>query len=176
MIKDLAPLPGYPTETGVLCAILLDATEDWRLELDPNLGPEVTTWRVGPGGRSIGGIMLHMIIAEIFWFEMFALDRKPSADDKLNLHWDEIDVDTDKWPEPPAQPLSWYFELYDRYRARTLEAVKDWPSLDTLLPIHGDMRSLRWVFGHVIQHESYHGGQIVLMAQLFQSLSGSTSG
>jgi uncharacterized damage-inducible protein DinB len=28
--------------------------------------------------------------------------------------------------------------------------------------------SLRWVLGHVIQHEAYHGGQIVMLHDLWK--------
>lgn len=170
MKKDTVPLPGYPEPYGLLCAILQDATIDWRSEIHEDLGPEITTWRPRPGGQSIGAIILHMIIAEVFWFEQFALDRVISAEDKELLKWNEIDVDEGHWPDVPSQPLSWYFALHDRFRARTLEAVKSWPAADFLKDRAGEdwKYSMRWVLGHVVQHEAYHGGQIVMLYDLWK--------
>ncbi len=177
MIRDVAPLPGYPEPTGLLCAILLDATTEWRGELDGDLGPEATTWRARPGGPSMGAILLHMIIVEVFWLEQFVMDLETTAEDKQLLMWNEIDVDAPHWPDAPAQPLSWYFALHDRYRARILEVIKQWPKLDSLKDRPGEdgKYSLRWVLGHVIQHEAYHGGQIVMLNDLWKNAKGSAS-
>ncbi|HWD37243.1 MAG TPA: DinB family protein [Fimbriimonas sp.] len=163
MIVDVAPLPGYPELYGILCATLQDATNEWRWEINAELGPEITTWRPRPGGPSIGAILLHMITAERYWFEQVALGRSIPLEDKELLLWDEIDVNEARWPDVPLKPLSWYFALQDRFRAVTLEAVKSWASPETLLEHHGRQTSLRWILGHVIQHEAYHGGQIVAL-------------
>jgi uncharacterized damage-inducible protein DinB len=172
MVKDPVPLPGYPEPYGLLCAILQDATVDWRGELwGAKIGPEVMTWRPRPGGQSIGAVILHMIVAEVFWFERFVLEREIDAEDKRLLMWDEIDVDKGSWPEPPYQPLSWYFELHDRFRARTLDAVKQWPAPGSLKDRAGENHkySMLWVLGHVIQHEAYHGGQVVMLYDLWKN-------
>jgi len=169
MLQDPAPLPGYAEPYGLLCAILQDATAEWRGELwGADLGPEVTIWRQRPGGPSIGAILLHMIGAEVFWFERFVLGREIDPEDKQTLMWGKIDVDEGVWPDVPSQPLSWYFALHDRYRARTLEAVKCWPSADTPKEHHDRQVTPRWVLGHVIQHEAYHGGQIVMLHDLWK--------
>jgi len=168
MIQDVVPRPGYPEPYGLLCAILEDGTIEWRTELWDDLGPEAVTWQARPGGPSIGALLLHIVGAEIFWFERFALGREIGLDDRKTLLSDEIDVDGGVWPEAPFQPMSWYFELQDRYRIRTLEAVRQWPSPETMKEHDGRLRSMRWVFGHVIQHESYHGGQIVMLYDLWK--------
>jgi uncharacterized damage-inducible protein DinB len=171
MIKDPVPFPGYPEPYGLLCAILQDATADWRGELwGAEVGPDVTTWRPRPGGQSIGAMLLHMIGVEIFWFEQFVLDRDFDPEEKKLLMSGEIDVDNGVWPDAPSQPLSWYFDLHDRYRARTLESIKLWPPPGSLKDRagEGDQYSTLWVLGHVIQHEAYHGGQVVMLYDLWQ--------
>jgi uncharacterized damage-inducible protein DinB len=69
---------------------------------------------------------------------------------------------------PHRQPITWYFELQDRIRSRILESIKNLPAAETLKQGHNDAISMRWVFGHVIQHESYHGGQAVLLHDLWK--------
>jgi uncharacterized damage-inducible protein DinB len=170
MTRDAVPLPGYPAPYDLLCGILQDSTQEWRWEVDPDLGPDAVTWQARPGGHNIGGIILHMIHAELYWLEMIALGRQLPQEVKDELLWDQIDIESGRWPAVPHQPLSWYFALQDKYRAQTLEAVKSWAPADTLVPQRDDKCSLRYIFGHVIQHDSYHGGQIVLLNDLWKAL------
>lgn len=173
MTFDAKPLPDYPEPYGLLCAILQDGTNEWRLELDPGLSQEAVVWQPHPGLHSIGGTILHIAAVEVFWFERFVLDLPGDEAERRLLMADETDVDEWRWPTPPAQPLAWYFELHDRIRARTLQSIKRWPSAETLKDLHGSPRSMRWVLGHVIQHEAYHGGQAVLLNRLWQLKNGS---
>lgn len=170
MVRDAAPLSGYPIPYDILCGVLQDGTNDWRSELDPGLGEEAVVWQPTPGGPSIGAEMLHVMAVEIFWIERFVLGRQTDSEERRRLMADEIDVDSGKWPLPPRRPIDWYFEWHDRIRTRTLEAIKAWPAADTLLDRPGEdwKYTPRWVLGHVIQHEAYHGGQIVLLQELWK--------
>jgi len=167
MLIDAEPLPGYQEPYGLLCAILQDGTNEWRWELDQDLSEEAVVWQPYPGAHSIGGIILHVISAEVFWFEKFALDLPGDPEEGKILMAEEVDVDAWNWPVPPRRPIAWYFELHSRIRARTLESIKKWPPADTAKDLHGNPRTMRWVLGHVIQHEAYHGGQAVLLNHLW---------
>lgn len=174
MIYDAKPLPGYQEPYGLLCAILQDGTNEWRWEIDADLPEEAVVWQPFPGGHSIGAVILHIIDAEVGWMEEFALGKTMSAEERKLLMLEETDVDSWKWPTPPAEKLSWYFDLHDRIRARTLESIKSWPPADTVKKHGENERTLRWVFGHVIQHEAYHGGQAVLLSRLWQLTNATT--
>lgn len=169
-VNDVAPLPGYREPYGLLAAILQDGTNEWRLELDQDLPAEAMVWQAYPSGHSIGGCILHNIAVEVFWFEQYVLDRVFDPEEKRLLQWDETDVDTWIWAVPHHEPLSWYFALQDRFRSRILESIKSFPAPDAPISYDGGKgRTPRWVFGHVIQHEAYHGGQAVLLQKLWQS-------
>ena len=168
MLIDTEPLPGYQEPYGLLCAILQDGTNEWRLELDRDLSNDAVVWQPYPGAHSMGAVILHIVEAEIFWFERFALQLPSSPEERKLLMVEDIDVDGGQWPAPPRQPISWYFELHDCVRARTLEGIKSWPAPDFARDLHGNPRTMRWVFGHVIQHEAYHGGQAVLLQELWK--------
>jgi uncharacterized damage-inducible protein DinB len=165
---DAAPLAGYVEPYGLLCGILQDGTREWRFELDPELPEEALVWQAYPGGHSIGGIIFHIVAVEIFWFEEVALNIPYNPEEMQRLLAHKTNVDEWRWPEPPRQPLSWYFELHDQVRARTLERIREWPPADTSRGDDERQCTLRWVLGHVIQHESYHGGQAVLLNRLWR--------
>jgi len=190
MLIAAAPLPGYQEPYGLLCAILQDGTNAWRWELDQDLSEDAVVWqpspwsaargggsvsaansggglRSCPGRHSIGAVILHIAAVEVFWFERFALGQPPDSEERKLLMADETDVDEWSWHVPPRRPISWYFEMHDRIRARTLESIKKWPPADTAIERDGEPRTMRWVLGHVIQHEAYHLGQAVLLNRLW---------
>jgi uncharacterized damage-inducible protein DinB len=172
MVYDANPLPGYPEPYGLLGAILQDGTREWRAELDPDLPAEAIAWQPHPETHSIGAVILHIIGVEVSWIERFALGL-PADPDETKLFMDEeIDQDSWVWPIPPGEPLSWYFELHDRIRSRTLENLKRLPPADEVRKSQSGGCTYRWIIGHVIQHESYHGGQAVLLSRLWQLRSG----
>lgn len=169
-LNDVAPLPGYREPYGLLAAVLQDGTNEWRWEMDQDLPAEAMVWQAYPGGHSIGGCILHNVAVEVYWFEQYVLDRVFDPEEKRLLQWDDTNVDEWRWATPHHEPLSWYFALMDRFRARTLESIRDWPAPDVPISYDGGKaRTPRWVFGHVIQHEAYHGGQAVLLQRLWQS-------
>ena len=165
---DVAPLAGYQDSYGQLCAILQDGTREWRGEMDPDLSSDAVVWQPHENAHSIGTVILHIAGVEAYWFEQFALGEPMSPEEKKLTLFDETDVDKGLWPAPPRQPLAWYFDLHDRIRARTLESIKRWGPPETIEQRGDHSFSLGWVFGHVIQHESYHGGQAVLLQELWK--------
>lgn len=172
MLSDATPIAGLPAPYDLLGAILQDGTKEWRWEIDPDLPDEAVVWQPKPGLHSIGGCILHIAAVEVYWFERFVLGRPGDPEERKLLLAVETDVDAWSWPDPPRQPLRWYFDLHDRIRARILEGIKVWPAPDTLITRGERQATARWVFGHVIQHEAYHGGQAVLLMRLWQLAKG----
>ena len=160
---DLTPLPGYLEPYGTLLATLQDGSREWREELG-HPDPKHIVWQAVPKGHSIGALLLHIAEVETWWIEVVCLGREfDPAEEKLYLS-DEIDQYAGSWPIPPEKPISYYFDLLDRVRARTLESVKSFEPGDTVrVRSNGDSATLRWILAHVVEHDSYHGGQAVLM-------------
>jgi len=164
---DLKPLRGYPMEYGLMLAMLEDGTREWREELKA-IGPDGIVWQPVPGSYSIGGILLHIAEVEVFWIEEFCLGRKMSEADETLFMSKEIDQYKGKWPTPPRKPLSYYYSILDDVRGRTLKAVRKIPSPKTLKERRDTQFSMAWVLAHVVEHESYHGGQIVMLKELYR--------
>lgn len=166
---DVQPVLGYPHDYGLMLAQLQDGTREWREELE-EVGVDTIVRQAYPGGYSIGGIMLHIAEVEIYWLEEFCLDQKMSeADEKLFMS-NDIQQYEGKWPDAPREPLSYYYKVLDDVRARTFENVKHLPPHDVFKSRPNEEVSMGWVFSHVIGHESYHGGQIVLLKEMFKRM------
>lgn len=167
MTYDIAPLPGYDPEIGLLLAGLDDSTREWRENLEvPSV--EAIVWQPWPDSYSIGALMLHIIECEMGWFEAFAAGIPEDPAEMELLMSARIDQMNVLWPVPPSQPLQWYFELHDRIRARVREPLKTMTSQE-LSSGRVDSYTLRWIVAHVLEHDSYHGGQAVLLHEMWKA-------
>jgi len=165
---DVEPLTGYHPEVGLLLASLNDSTREWRENLEePSV--EAIVWQLAPRSYSIGGLLLHLIDCENGWFYQFLAGNERDPLETALLMSDQIDQDAGIWPTPPAQPLSWYYGLHDRIRARAFEALKGIEPARIHQRRRGDYTATtRWVLAHVLEHDSYTGGQAVALHELFK--------
>lgn len=166
---DLTFEPGFEEKVALLLAALDDGRREWRSEIGtPSI--QAIQWQPTPDGYSIGALMLHMISCELFWLNGLLGRELPEAD-KVRLMTESLDVDEVKYPLPPAQPIEWYFAMQDEYRLQFLELVREINDPDRVLTSkRGNQFTLRWVLAHLIQHDSYHGGQCVMLHELWKTM------
>lgn len=110
---------------------------------------------------------MHIVACESFWLETFARGcRRSPAELRLTL-----DQETRQyggfWPAPPREEIGWYYALHDRVRSRAFERLRD-DAADRRIARKDFEVSLGWVVAHVAQHEAYHGGQAVLLQDLWR--------
>jgi uncharacterized damage-inducible protein DinB len=170
---DVEPLPDYIPEYGLMLAMMQDGTREWRDELG-EIEPEGIVWQVAPGSYSIGGVLLHIAECEVHWFESFLQGKEMDPAEEKLLMCKEIQQYEGKWPTPPKEPLSYYYEILDGVRTRTLETFKSMGDPSAMRANnHGrEEVSVGWVLSHVVTHESYHGGQAVLLKELYRRSKG----
>ena len=164
---DATPLAGCQQDLGLLAAILQDGTREWRWELE-GVTEDAIVWQPFPGGHSIGGLMFHIIEAEVYWVEMILKGMPEDEALMKEIMSSEIKVDEILWPTPPRKPISYFFELHDKVRARMLKHIETVQDPAAVLNRKKDDVTVRWVLGHIIQHEAYHGGQIVLLNEMYK--------
>ncbi|MBS1715227.1 MAG: DinB family protein [Armatimonadetes bacterium] len=167
---DVKPLEGFHPETGLLLAALVDSTREWRENLE-SPPVEALAWQPSPGSHSIGALILHIVDVESYWFENFAGGRERDPEETKLFLSEETQQYGASWPLPPAQPVEWYFDLHDRIRERSFEALRGIEP-DKEFARRDFTCTLRWVVAHVVQHDSYHGGQAVLLHELWKKKSG----
>ena len=168
--RDLVLSTDFDPTLALLLAMLDDATEEWRWELaDLKVEDEALVWQPFPGGYSIGAILLHMADVESYWIEEVAAGRPFSPANEAVRAARDADQYKLEWAAPAAEPLAWYLEIANGARKRTKEIVRELADpLHAGLKDNGETCTLRWILSHVIQHEAYHGGQVVMLAVEFQ--------
>lgn len=165
---DVRPIEGYHPEIGILLASLADSTREWQENLE-NPSIEAITWQPTPGFHSIGALILHNIEVEMYWFEEFIGGREVSPEDYKLLRSEEIDQMNVNWPKPPAEPIEWYYDHLARFRTRAWEVLLN-ENPERIIARKNYEMSVRWVIAHVVEHDSYHGGQAVLLHELYKKM------
>ena len=111
-----------------------------------------------------------LIDVEAYWFETFAANHKRDPEELKVLMSEETKQDDGIWPTPPAEPIEWYFQFHQKVRKRSYEAIRN---IDPTKVYEGRQASftLRWIVAHVVEHDSYHGGQAVLMHEMWKKMA-----
>lgn len=174
---DLPPSLYADPEIGLLLSLLTQTTQEWREQLG-NVPREVVNWQTGADGQSIGGLLLHIADVEGFWLHEAISGQVRPPEVVAALLSEETDQANARWPMPPDQPLDWYYARLEEVRAQTLAWVQVLHNADQML-VHpareGKTYTARWLLGHVVTHEAYHGGQAVLLSLLHARTAASPS-
>ncbi len=169
-LRDLAVDTDLDPQVGLLLAVLDDVTSEWREELG-EVGEEAVLWQPFPGGHSIGALILHIADVEAHWLHEVGAGQPRPAEEVSRLLSNETDQYKVEWPNPPAQPLAWYFAQQDDVRVRTKRLIAEINDLEHIGQEGDESFTLRYLLNHVISHEAYHGGQAVLLSVLFEKMA-----
>jgi len=172
-LLDVAPTPGVNPEMALLFATLEDGTREW-MQFMQDVPEEALTWQPTPGGHSIGGLMLHIADVEGLWLEERLLGRARPAELLARLPTESRAVREGRWNVPPAWPLAEYLDLLTTVRERSRAVLGELPPPEHTIPHPrpGVRVTARWALAHVVHHESYHGGQAVLLRAQWEGRNG----
>jgi len=150
-------------EVGLLLSVLQDGTREWTEEFY-DAADDLVNFRLVSGGHCFGGILLHIMAAERYWVDEVIFDLPVDLTDPATAYDEVLDQDGCVWPDAPIQTLDWYFELFKKHRARTIELLIQVENPLKIIQQHERADySISWIIGHLIQHDSYHGGQCVML-------------
>lgn len=176
--NELKPLPGFrSTEAASFIAQLDDQLQRLH-ENTRGLTPEDLSWQPARGMNTIGMLLAHLAVVEVWWMKIALRDElDPDVRDVIG-----IGVDDDGMPlaeDAPAfalldgKGLDFYDDLIAKARAFVTAAAKEatpegMDRVFTRTRRDGSKRSLnvRWCFYHVLEHFSGHYGQILLLRHL----------
>lgn len=157
--KITAQLP----EVAVYMKMLEQSTSEWRGMLGTDVTPAQLVHQAYPGAHSIGAVLLHMADSEAIWtMEVLAGGSVPESL-KKELLADETDAWNGKWPVVPSEPLAYYYEKQDRVREHTLRVLAGLTDIEKDVSAWGNTFTIRWILGHMVSHDSQHGGQAILL-------------
>ena len=173
--------PGYKSkEVGSFLAQMDDQSR--RLtEATRDITPEELEWQPKPGMNTIGMLLAHNAIVEVFWtLVILKREEKPMAEPVLGINMDDDGMPVPEDGTPPAnlagKNMAYYDELLRKARVFLKESAKDVPDSDlerevTRTRPDGTQRviNVRWYFYHILEHFSGHYGQVLLLRHLYKA-------
>ncbi|HEV8129398.1 MAG TPA: DUF664 domain-containing protein [Candidatus Eisenbacteria bacterium] len=183
----MKPLAGFKSlEAGSFMAQLDDQLERLR-EATRGLTPEDLMWQPEPGMNTIGMLLAHLAVVEVWW-TMFVIEGKTETTDEDFRGVLGIGADDDGLPlaekAPPfplldGKDLAFYDNLLDRARNYFKRVTKDRTEEDmerTFQRTRPDgtirERNVRWFYYHILEHFAGHFGQILLLRHLLRARTG----
>lgn len=177
--RTIEPLEGFRSrEIGIFLAQLEDQSR--RLEEDlEGITADELEWQPGPGMNTIGMLLAHLAIVEIWWAGL-ALDlESPVTEPVIGIGMDGDGMPLREDGTPPAhlaaKDLAYYRDLLARARAyvrETYARMMD-PDLNRTITRAWDegarAYSVRWILYHTLEHFAGHYGQILLLRHMYRS-------
>lgn len=167
--RVLTPHPGLSTGIGYY----LGGMEEVRSQLVAAV-KDISNDKIGKpaflGVHSIGGLVLHIGEAEWFWVQMVFRGHELTEEDKSMPCWDILD-DVERISRNGYTAEFCLFEA-ERIRNQTRDVLfscsdKD---LDRSFTFERNGKAteynLRWILHHLVDHESQHKGQILMLKRL----------
>jgi uncharacterized damage-inducible protein DinB len=149
-----------------------------------DITPAELEWQPRAGTNTIGMLLEHIAIVEVFWTQV-GLQARPEADDAeaqaaLGMGMDDDGMPIPENGGPPAvlagKDLAFYRDQIERGREYLRAVAKSLGGSDLSGDIHrtrkdGTVRvyDRRWVLYHLVEHLAGHYGQILLLRHLFRA-------
>jgi uncharacterized damage-inducible protein DinB len=177
----MQPLSGFRSQEAASFLAQMDDQTRRLMEGLEGATPEELEWQPYPGMNTIGMLLAHNAIVEVFW-TLVVLERaeKPSSEPILGVKDEDDGMPLPEDGKPPAvlagKDLAYYDALLKKARAylkKTAASVAE-ADLDkevTRTRPDGTQRvvNVRWYFYHILEHYSGHFGQVLLLRHLYQA-------
>ncbi len=161
--------------TQQLVGVLTASLDDQLRRLNDTvagLSVEQLEWRPGPGHNSVGMLLAHLAMVEIWWLTCapFGVDERPEVYAEY-ARIIGLSGEDDGMPQPPdgafpealrGKTLADYQDMLSKARARVREVLLAWSDADLSLTIEMRNKTFarRWMLYHVLEHFAAHYGGI----------------
>jgi uncharacterized damage-inducible protein DinB len=137
-------------------------------------------WQPHPGINTIGMLLAHLAVVEVFWFNVGAAEMPLEPDgDNLILATIGIRMDDDGLPlaadgrHPSTlagKGAADYLQMLDSARRAIHETLQKWTDADLARTFKRReiATSREWTLYHVLEHFAAHFGQILLLKHLMR--------
>lgn len=157
---QLDPSEGFSPQVGTVVAMLEDLKE--RLTKDvQDLSQEEIDFLFDENANSVAALLMHIISTEAY-YQVETLEGRPwSEEDEARFGLGGV-LGEETREKLKDKPVSYYLDLWDEVRAKTLEGLQAKDDEWLASPIEEGI-NYHWIWFHVIEHTAGHMGQIYLV-------------
>ncbi|NJB71155.1 hypothetical protein GGR42_001617 [Saonia flava] len=157
----IGPIEGFSPQMGTLVTMLNNLSA--RVErIVTNLDQNELDYLMDEKANSIGALVMHLIATEVY-YQSYSFGKDVSYKDET-INWDAgMNLGEEGRKNIKGYSTQFYFDLWKKVRAKTVEELKKrddgWLAH---VPPGSDVNNYFYWF-HVMEHQSSHLGQILLM-------------
>jgi uncharacterized damage-inducible protein DinB len=174
----LLPLPPTfdPVKQPVVATLTAGLDDQLRRleEALAGLSVEALEWQSAPGMNSIGMLVAHLALVEVWWIRLAPAGEEPFAAmdarfrEILGIGANDDGIETDRTAFPAAlrgKTVADYVALLRTARRTVHEVLRTWTDADLARTVTGKRGtvSYRWILYHVLEHFAGHFGQVGLV-------------
>lgn len=186
--RELKYPSGYDAKTQSTVSLFAAQLDDQMLLLKEsvaNLTVAQLEWQPQRGMNTIGMLLAHIAVVEVFWINVASKEIRPEPEgEEIMVRTIGIMMDDDGLPIPPdglhpatlsGKSIDDYFRMLDNGRAAIYSEIKHWTDSElesTYLRKRGDKEiqiTRSWTLYHLIEHLAGHFGQILLLKHMMRS-------
>lgn len=139
-------------------------------------------WQLRPGMNTVGMLLAHLAVVEVFWLNVAIREMPPDAErEKYVRSIVGISFDDDGIPlaadavHPKAlegRTLESYLQMLDRARASVHGELRHWRDEDLEKTFVRKDRPITrsWTLYHVLEHFAAHYGQILILKHMMRDI------
>jgi uncharacterized damage-inducible protein DinB len=169
--------PRTQSRIGLFVAQLDDQLKRLKSEL-AGLSVEQLEWQMKPGMNTIGMLLAHLALVDVWWLKAAPAEIPWDPDAKLLIQR-TCGIEDDGLPLPPdgAHPaylkgftIEKYFIILDKGRRAAHSSIRKWrdKDLDKLFRVGKRQVTPAWALYHTLEHFAGHFGQILLIKHLMR--------
>ncbi len=152
---------GYSPQIGTTVAMLEDlkgrVTRSVR-----NLSQSETDFLLDKDANRIGAMILHLAATEVY-YQVFTFENRGLNTDE-QAKWNIAQgLGANARGTLVGKPISYYLEIWDDVRKKTLELLKTKDDTWFKAKRKGSSMNNHWAWYHVMEHQANHMGQIRLI-------------
>ena len=154
-----------------------------------SLTPADLEWQPAPGMNTIGMLLAHQAIVEVFWTGIGIEDQQRDAiryQEILGVTGDDDGMPIAENGAPPAilagKDLAFYDDLLDRARRHLKQVAAGFAtpisrSCRARTRPNGELREIevRWIIYHMLEHFAGHFGQILVLQHARQAMGAASA-
>lgn len=157
--RKIEPAEGYTPQIGVLVSMLEDMKN--RVERTvKDLNVDSVDFVLDENANSIGALVMHLAATEAF-YQAFTFGQRELNEEESEQWSIAQNLGDEARNEYKGKSIEEYLKEFDKVREKTLELFKT--KDDAWLSEMTENMNNHWAWYHVMEHQSSHLGQILLI-------------
>jgi len=157
---EIKPTAGFTPQIGIMVDMLEEIKD--RITKDiKDLNQNETDFLFDDKANSIGAIVIHMVATEAN-YQVETLEGRTWTEDEAAFWGVAGGLGDDSREKLKGKPISYYLDLWDQVRQKTLAGFKTKDDAWFASNIDENINN-HWAWFHILEHEASHMGQIALV-------------